>query len=125
MSVVVTGAQETAAQLLHGITAMEAKAVTAVAVTAGKVKRSAAERVSGRKYLPAYPSSITYTVSRGPEGPEAEIGPDKGRPQGPLGNLIEYGSIHNAPIPHLGPALDEHVDDLVRGIEIAAVQAFR
>ncbi|MFJ5176716.1 hypothetical protein ACIP68_23125 [Streptomyces griseoviridis] len=125
MSVVVTGAQETAAQLIRSITLLEANATKAVAVNAGKVKRTAAQRVSGRKYLPAYPSSITYTVSRGPEGPEAEIGPDKGRPQGPLGNLIEYGSINNAPIPHLGPALDEHVDDLVRGIELAAVQAFR
>ncbi|MEU5091719.1 hypothetical protein [Streptomyces sp. NPDC021356] len=125
MTVIVTGAQESAAALLRAIVQMERNATTAVAVTAGKVKRSAAQRISGRPHLPAYPSSITYTASRGAAGPEAEIGPDKGRAQGPLGNLIEYGSIHNAPIPHLGPALDENADDLVHGIEVAVWQAFR
>ncbi|MEU9400543.1 hypothetical protein [Streptomyces sp. NPDC048242] len=125
MTVIVTGAQETAAALVHSIALLERNSATAVAVTAGKVKRSAARRITGHRHLPAYPASISYTVSRGPAGPEAEIGPDKGRRQGPLGNLIEYGSIHNAPIPHLGPALEENADDLIRGIEIAVLQALR
>ncbi|MEV6124380.1 hypothetical protein AB0M23_28385 [Streptomyces sp. NPDC052077] len=125
MTVVVTGAQATAAALLRSLAQADRLATTAVAVTAGKVKRGAAQRISGHRYLPAYPSSITYTVSRGAAGPEAEIGPDKGRPQGPLGNLIEYGSVNNAPLPHLGPALDENADDLVRGITIAIAQALR
>ncbi|MFB7739572.1 hypothetical protein ACFC08_35535 [Streptomyces sp. NPDC056112] len=125
MTVIVTGAQETAAALLRGMLRLERNATTAVAVTAGKVKRDAAQRISGHSHLPAYPASITYSLSHGPMGPEAEIGPDKGRRQGPLGNLIEYGSIHNAPLPHLGPALDANADDLVRGIEIAVWQAFR
>jgi len=36
----------------------------------------------------------------------AEIGPDKLRRQGPLGNLLEYGSVHNAPHPHMIPAAE-------------------
>ncbi|MFJ4738706.1 hypothetical protein [Streptomyces sp. NPDC088775] len=125
MTVIVTGARETAAALLASIALMERNATTAVAVTAGKVKRSAAQRISGHAHLPAYPSSITYDVTHGPTGPEAEIGPDKGRRQGPLGNIVEYGTRNNAPLPHLGPALEEHADDLIRGVEIAVWQALR
>ncbi|MFF9123162.1 hypothetical protein ACF09J_07670 [Streptomyces sp. NPDC014889] len=125
MTVIVTGAQESAAALLRSVAQLERNAGTAVAVTAGKVKRSAQQRVSGHPYLPAYPYSISFSITRGAMGVEAEIGPDKGRRQGPLGNLIEYGSVNNAPIPHLGPALDENADDLLRGVEIAVLQAFR
>ncbi|MEV7422869.1 hypothetical protein [Streptomyces sp. NPDC091212] len=125
MTVIVTGARETAAALMRSIALMERNTTTAVAVTAGKIKRSAAQRISGHAHLPAYPATITYDVKRGAAGPEAEIGPDKGRSQGPLGNLIEYGSRNNAPIPHLGPALEEHADDLVRGVEIAVWQALK
>ncbi|MFJ2717409.1 hypothetical protein [Streptomyces sp. NPDC087437] len=125
MTVIVTGAQESAAALLRSVAMLERNSGTAVAVTAGKVKRSAQQRISGHPYLPAYPYSITSTVTRGPMGAEAEIGPDKGRRQGPLGNIIEYGTVNNAPIPHLGPALDENADDLIHGIEIAVLQAFR
>jgi hypothetical protein len=96
---------------------------TATAVTARRVQQGARERVRGHRYLPQYPSSITYDVYATPTGVEAEIGPDKGRAQGPLGNLIEYGSAKNGPLPHLGPALEENADDLVRGIEAALHQA--
>jgi hypothetical protein len=57
-----------------------------------------------RGYASAYPYSISYDVY--PEGKAviAEIGPDKDKPQGALGNLIEFGSANNAPLPHLMPA---------------------
>ncbi|WP_435173297.1 hypothetical protein [Actinacidiphila sp. bgisy145] len=96
---------------------------TAAAVTARKVQQSARARVRGRKYLPQYPQSITYDVRATPVGVEAEIGPDKDRPQGPLGNLVEYGSSKNAPIEHLGVSLEENAEDFTRGIEIALQQA--
>ena len=95
----------------------------AVQVTAQKVRDDARSRIAGRKYLPAYPYSITYDTKVTAEGIEAEIGPDKGRAQGPLGNIIEYGTSKNAPIPHLGPALDANAEDLVAGMEIAVRQA--
>lgn len=95
----------------------------AVKVTSQKVRDDARNRIKGHKYLPAYPYSITYDTKVTAEGAEGEIGPDKGRPQGPLGNIVEYGTSKNAPIPHLGPALDANAEDLVAGIEIAVRQA--
>lgn len=95
----------------------------AVQVTSQKVRDDARNRIKGHKYLPAYPYSITYDTKVTAEGIEGEIGPDKGRAQGPLGNIVEYGTSKNAPIPHLGPALDANAEDLVAGIEIAVRQA--
>ena len=95
----------------------------AVQVTSRKVRDDARNRIKGHKYLPAYPYSITYDTKVTAEGVEGEIGPDKGRAQGPLGNIVEYGTSKNAPIPHLGPALDANAEDLVAGIEIAIRQA--
>ena len=64
-------------------------------------------------YARAYPSSITYdTQQTATGGTSAEIGPDKGKRQGALGNLIEFGSANNAPIPHLGPALEHEIPNL-------------
>lgn len=54
-----------------------------------------------------YPKSINFDVTETNDGLEAEIGPAQGRQQWGLGNLLEYGSSHNPPHPHLEPALDE------------------
>lgn len=70
------------------------------------IKNDARRRVSGFAHLPQYPSSISYDTRRGANQVESEIGPDKDRSQGPLGTIIENGSVNNAPIPHLSPALD-------------------
>lgn len=59
-----------------------------------------------RGYLPHYPRSITYEVSVSGAIVSSEIGPESEKLQGGLGRLIENGSINNAPIPHLSPALD-------------------
>ena len=106
-----------------GLNVVVANVGKAVKVTSQKVRDDARSRIRGRKYLPAYPYSITYDVKVTADGVEGEIGPDKGRSQGPLGNIVEYGTSKNAPIPHLGPALDANADDLVTGIEIAVHQA--
>jgi hypothetical protein len=42
-----------------------------------------------------YPASISYDMRPHPTGASAEIGPDKTRPQGALGNLLEFGSVTN------------------------------
>jgi hypothetical protein len=78
-------------------------------VAAVKIKKDAQKRIkaadkAGR--LPGYPSSITYDTTTKGVSVSAEIGPDKDRNQGPLGNVLEYGTSDTAPIPHLGPALD-------------------
>lgn len=68
------------------------------------IKTDARRRISGHKHSPAYPRSITYDTVDTPYGVEGLIGPDKSLPQGALGNILEFGTSKNAPIPHLVPA---------------------
>lgn len=89
-------------------------APTVVAVNAGKIKAAWREGDSGLEHAPAYPASITYDVTTGTGYAEAEIGPDKARTQGALGNLLEYGSAHNAPRGTGARALAANTDDLER-----------
>jgi hypothetical protein len=64
-------------------------------------------RSSAPKHAPSYPRSISFDVnSYGPDIVMAIIGPDKGGPQGALGNLLEYGSVKNPPHRDGGRALD-------------------
>src|SRR6478609_9905280 len=63
-------------------------------------------------FVKQYPNSITYTITESTGVVvTAEIGPDKGKPQGALGNILEYGTPSNGgPYPHLGPSLDAEAD---------------
>lgn len=70
------------------------------------IKRDWAQAWSGHAYIGPLSRTVSYDRKfRGTEV-EWEIGPDKGRAQGPLGNIIEFGSVKNAPIPGGLPALD-------------------
>jgi hypothetical protein len=82
-----------------------------------QIKNGARRRAGGLAHAPAYPASISYDSWMGLSGPAAEIGPDKGRRQGSLGNLIEYGSVNNAPIPHIAPAADEELPRFEKAME--------
>lgn len=55
------------------------------------------QRASGLAHAPRYPDSIGFSAGWKGAGYEAEIGPDKLLPQGALGNLITFGSVHNPP----------------------------
>lgn len=66
--------------------------------------RDNAIATSGR-HARAYPYSVSYDVKAIPGGAQAEIGPDKGRKQGALGNLLEFGSSKNRPHNDGGRAL--------------------
>jgi hypothetical protein len=63
---------------------------------------------SPRGYLKHYPRSINYDVTATSGTIRGEVGPDKSKVgmQGGLGPYIEDGTIHNAPIPHMVPALE-------------------
>jgi hypothetical protein len=69
------------------------------------IKNDWRRRWSGHPHYPALPYAISYDTMASAGGVEAEIGPDKARPQGALGNLIEFGSRNNAPLPGGLPAL--------------------
>lgn len=69
-----------------------------------QIKNAWKARWSGYAHLPHLPSAISYDIAGGGGVWVAEIGPDKTRSQGPLGNIIEFGSRNNAPIPGGLPA---------------------
>lgn len=55
-------------------------------------------RQSAPQHAPAYPRTIGFDLlAFGPDQLLAVIGPDKGRKQGALGNILEYGSVNNPP----------------------------
>lgn len=103
-------------------------AMRAVAVKgAMNIRDDARARIiaqSSRGYIPRYPASIGYTITKS-SGTEvvAEIGPDKGRPQGALGNILEYGTSVRPPFPHLQPALDAEADAFENYLGAAAEDA--
>lgn len=77
------------------------------------------------KYVKQYPNSITYTVTESSgTRVSAEIGPDKDKPQGALGNLLEFGSPENgAPKPHLVPAWEDEAEPYEQFMATAAENA--
>jgi hypothetical protein len=76
------------------------RAVAAPIVSKGalNIKTDWRTATSGLRHAPAFPASITYDLTAGLDQISAEIGPDKELPQGPLGNLLEYGSSKNPPM---------------------------
>ncbi len=72
---------------------------------------------SPRGYLPHYPRAISYEVKAAGTVVSGEIGPDASRMQGGLGSLIENGSVNNAPIPHLAPAIEAEEPRFAQYIE--------
>ncbi|MGW1813283.1 hypothetical protein ACWCQM_06890 [Streptomyces sp. NPDC002125] len=63
-------------------------------------------RASAPKHAPYYPRTIGFDLlAFGPDQLLAIIGPDKGGPQGALGNILEYGSVKNPPHNDGGRAL--------------------
>jgi hypothetical protein len=104
-----------------GVAAADARAV--VAKGALNIKQDAARRASGLRHAPAYPRSISYDTHVTAASAWAEIGPDKTRRQGALGNLLEYGSVKNAPIPHMRPAAEAELPRFEKAMEALAVKA--
>lgn len=113
---------------------LQASIDQAVAVTPGQVravvqrgalniKRDAQARIGRGPHLPAYARAISYDSHETPIGAWAEIGPDKDKAQGPLGNILEYGDPTHAPIPHLAPALAEEAPRFERALEDVVTKA--
>lgn len=88
-----------------------------VAKGALNIKKDAQRGVRGLAHAKAYPASITYDLHEALTGPYADIGPDKNKRQGALGNLLEFGSVNNPPRPHIRPAADREAPKFARAIE--------
>ncbi len=91
-------------KVIDGVSRVTKHAAQNIKTNAAKIVRTMA-----LAHVPHYPRSINYDHQRLPTGAMAEIGPDKDRRQGALGNFIEYGyAPHNTkPHPHMLPATEK------------------
>lgn len=105
-----------AVHLDRTVSAAPDEAAKVVEKGALNIKKDAQRRVGFLRHAPAYPSAIGYDTFRSLRGPAAEIGPDKNKRQGALGNLIEYGSVHNPPRPHMTPAAESEMPRFERAM---------
>lgn len=100
-------------------------AVKVVTKAAVNVKADARQRVSGLAHAPAYPYSIGFDAVRNTSlFATTVVGPDKGKRQGALGNILEYGTVKNAPVPHLGPAAETEEPRFLKAMNDLAEKAF-
>lgn len=97
----------------------------AVQVTAQKTRDSWRRKLSGSATLPGLPSALSYDIESSAAGVEAEVGFDKGRGQGALGNVSEFGTPTVAPRGFGLASLKENEGDFVRGIELAIDDGLR
>jgi hypothetical protein len=100
---------------------------SAVTVTAKNIDKDWERESKGMAHAPAFPYSITYDISTftgfGVSVIQADIGPDKDRRQGGLGNLIEFGSVNNPPQGLGHGALQRNEADFERGLSLALEDA--
>lgn len=116
-SIKVSGLTELVAQLDKATSRMLPE-VSAVLGRAGlNIKKGVQQRWGGSKMAPALPFAVSYDVSYGLGGVSMEVGPDKGKRQGALGNFREFGSMHNAPTPALAPELDIEAPKTVAALD--------
>lgn len=71
------------------------------------IKRDWSSHFEGSTHAPHLARAVNYDLDRQGYVVTSEIGIDKGRVQGPLGNLTEFGSINNAGDPAGQRALDD------------------
>lgn len=87
------------------------------------IKKDWKDRWSGHPHIPALPRAITYDLTGRATEAWAETGPDKDRPQGALGNVLEFGTENNAPIPGGLPALAAEEPRYVKALADLAEEA--
>jgi len=88
-----------------------------------QIKKDAARRIRGHRRLRKLPWSIDFDTYRSLKGPAAEIGPNHSKGQGALGNIAEYGTVNNPPIPFMRPAADAEQPRFEKAMEDLAVKA--
>jgi hypothetical protein len=106
MGAKLTGAKELQDDLQQAADDAVKGAKGVVSKGALNIKRDTKEIWANLAHAPALPRAVGYDTTVSGTLVSAEIGPDKAKRQGALGNLLEYGSVNNAPIPALNPSLD-------------------
>lgn len=97
----------------------------ALKLNAIKVRSTWRQKLQGSATLPALPAAVTFDIEREAGGVGAEIGFDKGRAQGALGNISEFGVPGTAPRGFGAAALAENAADFETGVSKAADTSLR
>ena len=88
------------------------------------IKKDWQQTWSGHPHIRGLARAVSYDTTVRKAEFETEIGPDKNRPQGALGNLIEFGDAEgHAPIPAGLPALQAEEPRFVAAVEAMAAKA--
>jgi hypothetical protein len=82
-----------------------------VQVEAFRVKQDWQREWTGIGGMPHIAGAVTYDTKLTGNGAQAEIGPDPDRIQGPLDNIVEFGSSQHAPIRAVTPRLVKDAGD--------------
>lgn len=94
-------------------------------VTSVNVKKAWQEPLKGSASLAGLPSALGYDIETDGTSIKSEIGFDKNRSQGPLGNISEFGSPTIAPRGFGLTALEANQADFQKGLEIAISDALK
>jgi hypothetical protein len=117
--------KELAADFDGAAAVLQKNSATAVKVTCLKTKQTWRDKLKGSATLPGLPYAVDFDVDELVGRIEAEVGFNKGRRQGALGNVSEFGT------PTVGPrgfglaSLEENLDDFVTGQEKARDDALK
>jgi hypothetical protein len=123
----VAGLVRLAADLAASEAAVRQHGRAVVSKGALNVKRDwrANARATAGAHARLYPSSIGYDLHAAAGLIEAVIGPDKGLPQGALGNLLEFGSVNNGPHNDGGRALLAEEPRFIAAVEALGLTVLR
>jgi hypothetical protein len=91
-----------------------------VQTSARRIRDGMRSDARGHAHSPYFPSSITYETKFALGGVESEIGPDKGLPQGALGNILYFGTSKNGPVLNINGPLDTEAPRFQKAVEDAA-----
>lgn len=119
-----TGLTELAADLDAAPARVSAGAYPTMKKAGQNIKEHWQDAWKGMAHAPLLPDAISYDVyPAGLLAVELEVGPDKDRPQGALGNLIEYGSRNNAPRPGAPGAVAAELPQWEKALQDLAIEA--
>jgi len=123
MSDPTAGLDALAADLEGAAVRLPASLVPVVSKGALNVKNDWRANASGNRHAPHYPATIGYDLAVTASSISAVIGPDKNLPQGPLGNILEFGTSKNPPHNDGGRALAAEEPRFIAAVEEAAAKA--
>jgi hypothetical protein len=86
------------------------------------IKRGAQRRIRGLAHAKAYPRAIGYDMRKTLNKVISDVGPDKEKRQGALGNILEYGSVNNPPHPHMHPAVKQELPRFEKAMEDLSIR---